>query len=227
MGELHLEVVLDRLRREYGLDPRAGNPQVVFQETIMSEAEGGGEFDRELGETEHYGWVSLAVKPLPRDKGREVVFEMDTEPWPNAWVDAVARAVEDNLQSGVLKGYPLQDVRVAVREMKRKEGKSSPVGYHMAAASALRQALESAGPVLLQPIMWLEVFAPEEFVGEIVGLLGSKGAKIENMYDRAGQKVVQALAPMVKLFGFSTDVRSASQGRASFIMKFARFDMLG
>jgi elongation factor G len=135
--------------------------------------------------------------------------------------------VEDNLQSGVLKGYPLQDVRVAVREMRRKEGKSTPVGYHMAAASALRQALESAGPVLLQPIMWLEVFAPEEFVGEIVGLLGSKGAKIENMYDRAGQKVVQALAPMVKLFGFSTDVRSASQGRASFIMKFARFDMLG
>jgi elongation factor G len=226
MGELHLEVVLDRLRREYNLDPRAGNPQVVFQETITSPGAGEGEFDRELGETEHYGRVSVSVKPLPRDAGREVVFEMDTEPWPEAWVDSVAKAVEDNLQSGVLKGYPLQDVRVAVKEMRRKEGKSTPVGYHMAAAAALREALQNAKPVLLQPIMWLEVYVPEDFVGDVVGLLGAKGAKIENMYDRAGQKVVQALAPMVKLFGFSTDLRSASQGRAVFMMKFARFDML-
>jgi elongation factor G len=141
-------------------------------------------------------------------------------------VEAVQKAIEDNLQSGVLKGYPLQDVRVAVKEMRRKESKSSPVGYHMAAASALREALQNAKPVLLQPIMWLEVFVPEDFVGDVVGLLGAKGAKIENMYDRAGQKVVQSLAPLVKLFGFTTDLRSASQGRATMMMQFSRFDVL-
>jgi elongation factor G len=141
-------------------------------------------------------------------------------------VDAVAKSIEDNLQSGVLKGYPVHDVRVAVTEMARKEGKSSPVGYHMAAATALKEALGDAGPVLLQPIMWIEIFVAEEFVGDVVGLLGTKGAKIENMFDRAGQKVVQALAPLMNLFGFSTDLRSATQGRAGMIMKFERFDLL-
>jgi elongation factor G len=226
MGELHLEVVLDRLRREYGLDPRSGKPQVVYQETVSREGSGVGEFDRELGETEHYGKVGVSVRPLARDKGREVVFEIDTESWPAAWVDAVAKSIEDNLQSGVLKGYPVHDVRVAVTEMARKEGKSSPVGYHMAAATALKEALGDAGPVLLQPIMWIEIFVAEEFVGDVVGLLGTKGAKIENMFDRAGQKVVQALAPLMNLFGFSTDLRSATQGRAGMIMKFERFDLL-
>ena len=226
MGELHLEVVLDRLRREYGLAPRSGNPQVVYQETITREAEGIGEFERELGGDRHYGYVMLRVEPLPREKEHDVVFEVDVSAWPDGWLEAVAEGVADGLQSGVIKGYPVQNVRVDVLELRKREGESSAVGYRMATVGAMKKALAAAAPALLEPIMWVEIAVPEEFVGEAISLLGARGAKVENMFDRAGQKVVQALTPMRQLFGFSTALRSATQGRAGLIMKFARFDML-
>jgi elongation factor G len=226
MGELHLEVVLDRLRREYGLDPRSGNPQVVYQETITREAEGIGEFERELGGDAHYGYVVLRVEPLPRDKDHDVVFEVDVSAWPDGWLEAVAEGIADGLQSGVIKGYPVQNVRVEVLELRKREGESSAVGYRMAAVGAMKKALAAAAPALLEPIMWVEIAVPEDFVGEAISLLGARGAKVENMFDRAGLKVVQALTPMRQLFGFSTSLRSATQGRAGLIMKFSRFDML-
>ncbi|MDD4951796.1 MAG: elongation factor G, partial [Desulfovibrionaceae bacterium] len=164
--------------------------------------------------------------PRERGKGRRVVFEFDTGSWPRDWVDAVEEGVSDGLQSGVLKGYPVQDVKVRILDLLRRENESSPAGYRMAAAMALKKALFGAGPRLLEPIMWIEVNAPQDFVGDVVGLLGSKGAKIENLIDRGGQKLVQALAPLSGLFGFSTELRSATQGRAGFVMKFARFDVL-
>jgi len=226
MGELHLEVVLERIRREYGVDPRAGKPQVVYQETVGGTGTADGEFDRELGDVPHYGHVTVAVSPLPRAKGCEVQFEMDTTGWPQDWIQAVADGLEDGLQSGVLKGYPVQDVRVAVTAMRRDPAKSTAVGCHMAAVAALKNALAAAGPTLLEPLMAVEISVPDEFVGEVVGLLGAKGAKIDNMFDQAGQKAVQALAPLRRLFGFSTELRSATQGRAGMMMKFARFDVL-
>jgi elongation factor G len=117
-------------------------------------------------------------------------------------------------------------VRVAIQEMRRFEGRSSPVAYHAAAMQALRKALSEAGPVLMEPLMWVEVYVPEEFVGEAIALLGSKGSKIENMFDRHGQKVIQARTPLRQLFGFSTRLRSATQGRAGLMMRFDRFDVL-
>jgi len=225
MGELHLEVILERLRREYNVEPRAGKPQVVYQETVGAKATGEGVFDRELGDVPHFGAVTLQVAPLARDKGREVAFEVDVSAWPQTWLDAVQAGVEDGLGSGVLKGYPVHDVRVSVTGLERRDA-SSPVGYQMAAAAALKDALAKAGPVLLEPIMWLEVSVPEEFVGDVIGLLGAKGAKVENMFDRSGQKMVQALAALRRMFGFSTDLRSATQGRAGMMMKFSRFDVL-
>ncbi|MCM0755818.1 elongation factor G [Desulfovibrio aminophilus] len=227
MGELHLEVILERMSREFGLAPRSGKPQVVYQETVGGRAEAFEEFHRELGEVMHYGGVRLSVEPLARDAGRDVVLEVDAQTCPAAWLEAVAEGVSDGLQSGVVKGYPVQDVRVRVLELVRREGESSPAGFRMAAAMALKKALAAAKPVLLEPIMWIEIGVPDDFVGEVVGLLGAKGAKIENLFDRAGQKVVQALAPLSPLFGFSTDLRSATQGRAGFVMKFSRFDVLG
>ena len=177
---------------------------------------GEGEFNRELGEVVHFGGVRLSVEPLERDNGRKISFEFDGEDWPDAWLEAVEDGISDSLQSGIVKGYPVQDLHVRVLGMERKDGESSPVGYRMAAAMALKQALAEAGSKLMEPIMWVEIGVPEEFVGEVVGLLGAKGAKIENMLDRSGQKVVQGLAPLSKLFGFSTDLRSATQiGRAS------------
>jgi elongation factor G len=227
MGELHLEVVLERVRREYNLAPRSGNPQVVFQETVAGEGGGEAEFFRELAEKEHYGQVSVRVSPLPRESGRDVGFEIDRAAYPAAWMDAVAEGLEDGLQSGVAKGYPVQDVRVRVVGVQTMDGKSSPVGYRMAAAQALKAALENAGPRLLEPIMFLEISVPDQFVGDVAGLLGSSGAKIENMFDRAGVKIVQALAPLRRLFGFSTKLRSATQGRAGMVMKFSKFDIQG
>ncbi len=226
MGELHLEVLLERMAREHNLRPRTGKPQVVFQETVSRAAEASEEFHRELGEVMHYGVVRLAIEPLPRGEGRSVLFEVDTTRLPQAWIEAVHEGVMDGLQCGVLGGYPVQDVKIRVLDLPRKEGESSPAGYRMAAALTLRTVLAEAAPLLLEPIMWLEVSAPDAFVGEVVGLLGAKGAKIENIVDRGGLKIVQAFAALRQMFGFSTAVRSATQGRASFVMKFARFDVL-
>jgi elongation factor G len=227
MGELHLEVVLERVRREQGLSPRAGRPQVVCLETITREARGEAEFHRDLGGRMHYGKVILSVAPLRRERGREIhVPPLDPKIWPAPWLDAMAEGLEDGLLSGALQGFPVQDVSVRVEELGRMEGQSSAVGYRMAAGLALKNALGQAGPALLEPIMFLEIAVPGDFVGDVIGLLGSKGAKIENLFDRAGQKVVQALTPLRALFGFSTELRSATQGRAGLVMRFARFDLL-
>ncbi len=226
MGELHLEVVLDRLRREYKLEPRAGKPQVVYQEVPGRAAEAEEEFDKILGEDKHFGFVRLGIVPLERGTGRDIVFEIDTGEWPSDWMDAVAEGIDDALQSGVLKGFPVQDIKVRVLEMRRRDGDSSVPGYHMAAGRALKAALAASSPKLMEPIMDVEVSVPEEFVGDVIGLLGSKGARIENMLDRNNQKIVQALSPLRNMFGFSTDLRSSTQGRAGFVMKFHSFDVL-
>ncbi len=226
MGELHLEVLLERMNREHGLTPRTGKPQVVYQETVRKPAEAQEEFARELGERMNYGAVRLAVEPLPRGTGRVVQFELDRDQYPAAWTEAAEGGVNDGLECGVIGGYPVHDVRVRILDMPRREGESSAAGYRMAAAMSLKKALSLASPARLEPIMWVEVNAPDAFVGEVVGLLGAKGAKIENINDRGGAKVIQALAPLSRMFGFSTFLRSATQGRASFVMKFAKFDAL-
>ncbi len=226
MGELHLDVVLERLRREYKVQLRAGKPQVVYRETLGQKAAADQEFYRELGEQMHYGRVRLQVEPISRDSENQVVFALDTQNWPRQWVDAVYQALQDGLQSGVLKGYPLQGVRVSVLDMHKDANHSSEVGYHMAAGAALKKALAEAAPRLMEPVMRVEIFVPEDFVGDVVSLLGMKSSRIENMYDRGGGKVVQSLTPLRELFGFTTDLRSATQGRGSFMMKFERFDVL-
>ncbi len=226
MGELHLEVVLDRMRREYKLDPRAGKPQVVYLEVPGGSAEAEEEFDKFLGEDKHYGYVRLSVEPRERGAGRDVVFEIDTGEWSSEWMDAVAEGIDDGLQSGVIKGFPVQDVKVRILELRKRDGESSVPGYHMAAGRALKSALNAASPQLMEPIMDVEISVPEEFVGDVIGLLGAKGARIENMLDRNKQKIVQALSPLRNMFGFSTHLRSATQGRAGFAMKFHSFDVL-
>ncbi|MHC1789173.1 elongation factor G [Solidesulfovibrio sp.] len=226
MGELHLDVVLERARREYGVSPRAGKPQVVYQETVTAEGAGEGEFERDLGDRFHHGRVALAVSPLPREAGRDIVFEIDRQAYPPAWSAAMAEGLEDGLQSGPLSGHPVQDVRVRVTGLFPVDGKTTEVGCRMAASQALKAALAAARPALLEPIMELEIGVPDAFIGDVAGLLGSKGAKIENMVDRGGHKTVTALAPLRQMFGFSTDLRSATQGRAGMTMRFLKFDLL-
>lgn len=226
MGELHLEVVLERMQREYGIAPRTGNPQVIYKETVTKPSLGEAVFHRELAKVRHFGEVRLVVEPLQRSEGLDIRWAIDVQGWPQSWIQAVNQGVTDGLQSGVIKGYPVQDVRVEITHLGRKEGESSPVGYQMAAAQALKNALAEADPQLLEPIMDIEISVPEENVGDVIGLFNARGGRIGNIFDRAGAKIITGVAPMRQLFGFSTSLRSASQGRAGFSMHFARFDIL-
>lgn len=258
MGELHLEVLNERMRREYSIQPRVGQPQVVHQETVRASADATATFERELGDIVHHGAVALRVEPLPRMSGNKIDLSAVTPDdvaknarnstgsgrgkrereggratetaYPRAWLDAVRQGLESGLQSGVVGGFPVQDVRVSVLSLERKET-STPVGFHMAAVAALKQALEQAGSVLLEPIMDVEITVPDANVGDVIGLLGSRGGRVESMEDQGagrlgGCKIIKAVAPLRALFGFSTALRSVSQGRAGLVMRFARFDML-
>lgn len=239
MGELHLDVLLERIKREYGVSPRAGQPQVVRRETVRRTATAEAEFDRELGKEHHYGKVTLTVSPLPRGAGNAVIFGEFLPPaaltdareaakagWPKVLLDAARQGIEDALQSGAQTGYPVQDVEVCVTALGKREGQSTPPGYHMAAGAAVREALAEASPIVLEPIMAVEISVAEANLGSAISLFGTCGGRVENLLDRAGQKVMQGMAPLSKLFGFSTSLRSATQGRAGLVMKFEKFDVV-
>ncbi len=249
MGELHLDVILERMQREYTIAPRVGHPQVVCRETISAMAEAEAEFDRELGKEHHYGKMALRLEPLARGTGNSVRFD---ESFPEdilephkageaskllaplqlslPWLQAAKQGVEDALQSGPVQGYPLQDVGIVITKLWRKDGVSSVPGYHMAAGMALREAMAKANPLLLEPIMQVEINVPEAHLGAAMSLFNTCGGRVENVSHRgpmdSGQKILQGLAPLSKLFGFSTSLRSATQGRAGLILQFATFDTL-
>ncbi len=223
MGELHLEVMADRMRREYGVAPRVGNPQVVCRESVGAEADATGEFDRELGGQAHYGKVRLHVAPRPRESGVEILFGFDAADWHPSLLEAAEQGIADACYSGP-GGYPVDDLAVTVRGLERKGNLATAAGMHMAAQTAVRAALEKARPLMLEPIMEVSIAVPENFLGAVISLLGARGARVEDLADKAGQKEVRALAPMRGLFGFSTALRSASQGRAGVMMRFVRFD---
>lgn len=228
MGELHLEIIRERILREFSLAPRVGNPQVVRRETIGAAASGAGTFDRDLGDQPHYGHVELTVAPAVRGAGVSFLFEADAAGWAPALVRAVSRGIHDACSSGV-QGYPLEDVAVTVTALGNNGGKATEPGMYMAAQAALRHACSLAMPRLLEPLMLVDVVVPEAFLGPVVSLLGARGAKVEHLLDRGGSmglKQVRALAPMRELFGFSTALRSATQGRAGVVMTFVRFDSL-
>jgi len=233
MGELHLDVLQERIRREYGIAPRAGNPQVVLRETIRSTASAQAEFDRELGKERHYGNVSVCVRPRARDSGNQIFFgsflRESPRAWPKVWsqslLDATRQGIADALQSGALTAYPVQDVDVEITGLVGREGLSSPPGHHMAAGQAVRNALAAAAPVALEPVMAVEISVPEHSLGQALSLFGACGGKVDALFERAGQKVLRGLAPMRQLFGFSTSLRSATQGRAGLAMQFEKFDL--
>ncbi len=225
MGELHLDVVLERIKREYKISPRVGQPQVIRRETPKRSASATGVFDRELGKETHVGEISLTISPRGRGEGNRIDFTVDISALPGAFVEAARQGVENALQSDPLTGYPLQDADVAITAMPRRDG-ATAAGYHMAAGIALRSALEEAGVTTLEPLMFVEISSPEANLGPAISLFGTRGGKVENILDHAGLKLVQGLAPLSKLFGFSTDLRSATQGRAGLMMKFERFDVI-
>ena len=233
MGELHLDVLLERMRREYGISPRAGQPQVVLRETVRREAEAEAVFDKELGKEHHQGAVALRVAPLPRHTGNQVTVGdfLPADPQearkilPPALLQAALDGVRDGLQSGELTGWPLVDVAVTLTNVERREGLTTIPGCHMAAGQALREALSKAAPVALEPVMRVEINVPEDFLGPAISLFTAAGGKVEDLEDHAGRKLLRGTAPLRRLFGFSTSLRSATQGRAGLMLAFDRIDL--
>ena len=225
MGELHLEVVVDRLFREYGVPARVGKPQVVYRETVARTGEAEARFERKLEEEQLFGRVRVRVAPRPRGGGSTFTLALPPDPLvPEAIAQAALEGGRDAAQAGVVDGYPVEDIEVHVTGCEVRENLASVVGYKIAASEAFRQACREAGPILLEPIMKVEVVVPEAFTGEVIGDLNARRGRIENVSLRGERRVIDALVPLRRMFGYSTELRSLSQGRASFSMEFSQYD---
>jgi elongation factor G len=226
MGELHLDILVNRLLREYSVQVNVGKPQVVYRETITAAVEAESTFDREIAGVLHYAQVELHLKPRPRGKGnlfRELVRDGSIPP---SFIPAVEEGVMESLESGVIAGYPMVDVEVAVIGGTLKEQAASELAFKVAAAAALQEGCRKAQPQLLEPIMSVEIIAPEEFTGEVINDLNIRKGKIEGVHPKRSVKIIHATVALSLMFGYSTSLRSASQGRATFTMQFSHFDTL-
>jgi len=226
MGELHMEILLHRLHRDFHVAVQSGKPQVVYREAIASKARARGTFDREIGGVRHYAGVDLRVAPLSRGEGNRVQVKVRDGSVPEAFFPSAEQGVRDGLDNGVLMGYPVADVEATVLGGLFQEGASSELAFRVAASMAFKEACQQASPLLLEPYMALEILTPEEFLGDVIGDLSLRGGRVESMTARMAVQMVQATAPLSRMFGYSTALRSATQGRASFTMQFSHFDTM-
>ena len=224
MGELHLEVVVDRLQREYNIHVNTGKPRVVYRETIQKAVEAEGRFERELGEKKHFGHVRLALEPLARGAGVEIRNELAPETVPAEFHPVIEESIGEAVLSGVVAGYPVLDIRVRITGGSVKEGESSAIGYRIATQTAFREGCSKADPVLLEPIMRVDILTPKDFMGEVIGDLNARRGEVESVSPKGPVTEIRADVPLRALFGYSTDLRSATQGRAVFTMQFLRYD---
>ena len=214
MGELHLEIIVDRMFREYGLQANVGKPQVAYKETIQNAAKAEGKYIKQTGGRGQYGHACLEIEPLERGKGIEFVNKVVGGAIPREYIPAVEDGVRGACQTGVLAGYPVTDIRITLVDGSFHEVDSSEIAFQMAGSIGFKDAFKKAKPVLLEPIMNLEVVVPEEFMGSIVGDLNSRRCQIQEMGQRANLKVIKGLVPLSEMFGYATAIRSLSQGRA-------------
>jgi elongation factor G len=224
MGELHLEIIISRMMREFNTTVNVGKPQVMYRETIASESEGSALFDREIAGQRHFGEVSLRLKPLRRGSGNRIRFEIKDAAIPAAFMPFIEKGITEAFESGTLMGYPVVDVEAVVTGGSFRESLGTEISFKVSAAMACKEALGKGGPFLLEPIMDTEVFVPEAFVGDVIGDLSSRSGKIESINAKAGIQVIKAIVPLSRMFGYSTSLRSATQGRGTFTMQFSHFD---
>ncbi len=224
MGELHLDVITRRLGEEFGVVAKIGKPQVVYRETLTRTVTAEGRFNREIGEKWQTGHVVLELAPLPNGSGVVFVADLPAESIPSEFIPIIEQSLRRSAMAGVLGGYPVVDVRVSLRGGSFDTNTSTALGYEVAAAQAFSDGCRKAEPVLLEPIMAVEIVVPEEFVGGVINSLSGRKARIEGITPKPRAKVVNAFVPLSKMFGYSTELRSLSQGRAIFSMHFARFD---
>jgi len=223
MGELHIEVLTTRLVKEWNVDVNIGKPQVAYRETILKSAKSESKFQKIIAGKEHTGHVVLSVHPQERGKGNIFENQADETQVPPHFVDAIKQAIINSMESGPVAGYPMIDVKVVLEGGSYNPNTSSEIGYIGAATHAFDEACRKAGGVLLEPHVFLEVTSPKEYVGEILNDLNSRGAHIIGIEDRAVAQKISATIPLSKMFGYTTDLRSITQGRASFTMEFSHF----
>jgi len=224
MGELHLEVIISRMRREFNTQVNVGKPQVVYRESIEQSAQGAAVFDKEVAGQRHFGEVRLLLSPLARGTGNRFVSKVGETVLPPVFVKAVEKGVMESLESGTVMGYPVVDVEAVLVDANYKDSQGSELAYKVSAAMACKEALASGNGFLLDPIMRVEVFVPEEFMGEVIGDLNARSGKIEAIEPKIGVQAIQAVVPLARMFGYSTSLRSATQGRGTFTMQFSHFD---
>jgi elongation factor G len=224
MGELHLEIIVDRMKREFGVEADVGRPQVAYKETIKGEGDAEGKYIRQSGGRGQYGHVKLRVKPMERGKGFEFVDATRGGSIPKEFIPAVEKGVREALDKGVVAHYTITDIEVTLYDGSFHEVDSSEAAFKIAGSMALQEAVKMAKPIILEPIMKVQVIAPMDFMGEVTGDINAKRGKIEGLNDRATTKVIDAKIPLSEMFGYATSLRSMTQGRASFTMEFDHYE---
>jgi len=226
MGELHLEIIVDRLLREFKVEANVGKPEVAFRETIRRKAEAESKYIKQTGGRGQYGHVVLSVEPSESGKGFEFVNKIVGGVIPKEFIPAVEKGVRERLDTGVIAGYPLRDVRVTLTYGSYHDVDSNEMAFKIAGSMAFADACKKADPVLLEPIMKVEVLVPQDFMGDVIGNLNSRRGKVQGMKVRAGAQVIEASVPLKEMFGYATDLRSRTQGRATYSMEFDRYDQV-
>ena len=223
MGELHLEIIVDRMRREFNVEANVGKPQVAYRETIKQAVEQEGKFVRQSGGRGQYGHVWLKLEPQEQGKGYEFINEIVGGVIPKEYIPAVDKGVQEQLQNGVIAGYPVVDVKVTLFDGSFHEVDSSEMAFKIAGSMCFKQGALKAKPVLLEPIMAVEVVTPEDYMGDVMGDLNRRRGLVQGMEDSPAGKIVRAEVPLAEMFGYSTDLRSATQGRATYTMEFSKY----
>ncbi|PIT87973.1 MAG: elongation factor G [Candidatus Magasanikbacteria bacterium CG10_big_fil_rev_8_21_14_0_10_40_10] len=223
MGELHLDILVDRMKREFNVNANVGKPQVAYKEAIKAEAEAEGKYVKQSGGRGQYGHCWLKVEPLEEGKGFEFVDEIRGGIVPKEYLPAIQKGVKEAMDRGIQAGYPVIDVKVTCYDGSYHEVDSSEAAFKMAGSMAFQAACKKAKPIILEPIMKVEAVTPEQYMGDVIGDLNSKRAQIQEMFDRGNMKVVKAIVPLATMFGYATSLRSLSQGRASYSMEFGHY----
>ena len=224
MGELHLEIIISRMQREFRTNVNVGKPQVVYRETIEKKSAASVIFDKEIAGQRHFAEVSVKMAPLPRGTGNKFIAKISADVLPDILIAAVEKGVLESLASGSLMGYPVVDVEVQLVNANYKESLGTELAHTVSASMACKDAMAAGNPFLLEPIMTTEIFVPEAFTGDVIGDLNSRGGKIESIEHKGGVQVINATVPLSQMFGYSTTLRSATQGRGTFSMQFSHFD---
>lgn len=224
MGELHLEIIVDRLLREFKVGANVGKPQVAYKETIRTASKAEGKFVRQSGGRGQYGHVYIELEPAEAGKGFEFVNKIVGGTIPREYVPAVEKGVKEAMDTGVLAGYPVVDVKAVLYDGSYHEVDSSEMAFKIAGSMAFKEAARKAKPVILEPIMSVEVVTPEEYMGDVMGDLNSRRGKIQSMEKRGNAQVIKAEVPLSEMFGYATDLRSKTQGRATYTMQFAHYE---